>query len=193
MTGKERDKEGGRAGPIRGSSDLNRSNGSLKGLLSLRRDHNRGVREPRHVSSSGSDMTPPPPRHLAQSREPISGLEMELKVPGSAHYLQTIRTVVGRAGHLLGFSFDGIEDLALATDEASSLLIEGSPTSLCLSFESLSTGGLEVHIVTADRIPNWPPDNLLDDTRWQILSALSEKVWPITGETSGIGLSQSTR
>ena len=138
-------------------------------------------------------MTPPPPRHLAQSPEPISGLEMELKVPGSAHYLQTIRTVVGRAGHLLGFSFDGIEDLALATDEASSLLIEGSPTSLYLSFESLSSGGLEVHIVTADRIPNWPPDNLLDDTRWQILSALSEKVWPITGETSGIGLSQSTR
>lgn len=118
---------------------------------------------------------------------------MELRVPGSAQYLQTIRTVVGRAGHLLGFSFDGIEDLALATDEASGLLIDGSSTSLCLSFESLSSGGLEVRIVTAERIPNWPPDNLRDDTRWQILSALSERVWPITGETSGIGLSQSTR
>lgn len=190
MTRREGDEENGRTGPIGGGPEVYRRNGSLKGALSLRRDLNRKVPDPGRVSSPGSDMTP---RHLAQSPEPIDGLEMELKVPGSAEYLQTIRTVVGRAGHLLGFSFDGIEDLALATDEASSLLIEGSPASLSLSFRSLDSGGLEVRIVTSGRIPNWPPDNLLDDTRWQILSALSERVWPINGETSGIGLSQSTR
>jgi hypothetical protein len=145
------------------------------------------------VNHDVSFMTPRPPRHLAQPSEPIGDLEMELRVPGSPHYLQTIRTVVGRAAHLMGFSFDGIEDLALAVDEAAVLLLERAPSVLWLRLEGGDSGVLEVRIGTPATLPAWPPDDLENDTRWQILSALCERTWPISGSPSGVGLAQTTR
>ncbi len=133
----------------------------------------------------------PGPRHLSAPLEPIENLSVELRVPGSVHYLQTIRTVVGRAGHLLGFSFDGIEDLALAVDEAAVMLLALAPKALLLNLEGMDSGGLEIRLVTAEPSPEWPPAGLESDTRWQIVEALSDRAWTIAGTATGLQMTRA--
>lgn len=123
----------------------------------------------------------------------IDDLSMELRVPGSVRYLQTLRTVIGRAGHLLGFSFDGIEDLALAVDEAAVLLLELHPHALLLLLESTDDGDLEMRLVTNQPSLAWPPPDLESDTRWQIVSALSDRLLPLSGATTGVQMTRAPR
>lgn len=115
-----------------------------------------------------------------------------LQVPGEDVYLELLRSVVGRAARLKGFTYTGIEDLTLAVDEAAVLLLESKPRWLYLELRGLrSAGRLEAAIVMEGEEPLWPPPLLDQDTRWQILEALCEDVW--TTEPPGIALSQETR
>ena len=131
----------------------------------------------------------PVPRN-ARSKGQSERLSIELGVPASVDYLHTIRSVVGRAGHLLGFTFDGIEDLALAVDEAASLLLDLGPQRILLQLQEASSGELDIRLVT-EPARDWPPPALSSDTRWHIVEALIDRCQALTGATTGIQLTQA--
>lgn len=115
-----------------------------------------------------------------------------LRVPPSGRFLELLRTTVGRIAHLAEFSFDGIEDMALAVDEAAVLILEYRPTGLELAVRETESGlALEVTGLGISEV--WPPEGLEEDTRWLILSTVSEHSWIIRGDPAGIGLAQSSR
>lgn len=118
---------------------------------------------------------------------------IELMVPAFDPFLQMVRSVVGRAAGMAGFTFDGIEDFALAVDEAATLLIEHSGSALRLAITGIEAGQL-VATLDIGEADGWPPSGLESDTGWQVLSALCDRVWVLDGpHQHGIGLSQLTR
>ena len=116
---------------------------------------------------------------------------IELSTPGEDVYLEVIRAVVGRSARLVGFSFDGIEDLVLAVDEAATLLLMTRPESMHVRITGVDNG-LDVLLHVTDPTHRWPPEGVTDDTGWQVLHALCERVW-IAGPQPGIGLFQGLR
>ena len=120
---------------------------------------------------------------------------VELRVPGSESYLRMIRTVAGQVAHSVGFSYNGIEDFALAVDEAAVILLEYAPSALEVSITQVAepNSSVLVELVARDATGDWPPADLHADTRWQILSTVCERVWIVDGGGHGIGLAQTTR
>lgn len=120
---------------------------------------------------------------------------VELRVPGSERYLEMIRSVVGRTARLFGFSYDGVEDLALAVHEAAVLVLMTEPDGLTLSMVDEGLGRLlatEVRSEASQTGP-WPPADLDHDIRWQVLSALCRDVRFLDDDGVGIGLRQPLR
>lgn len=128
----------------------------------------------------------------ARPLEPDSFV-IELTVPAFDPFLQLVRSVVGRAAGMAGFTFDGIEDFALAVDEAATLLIERSGSALHLKVSGIEEGEV-VALLDIGEANGWPPEDLASDTGWQVLSALCDRVWVLDEPyRHGIGLSQSIR
>ncbi|MFP3913393.1 MAG: hypothetical protein ACLFWM_00830 [Actinomycetota bacterium] len=121
---------------------------------------------------------------------------VSIRVPGEGRYIELLRSTVGRAARLSGFTFDGIEDLALAVDEAAVLLLDAEPLMLDLRLGEVGagTGRMLVFVSMHDPAREWVRDDQLgSDMRWQVLDALCEDVWLMDGRQPGIGLSQTVR
>ncbi len=104
-----------------------------------------------------------------------------------------IRMVVGRAARMAGWSFDGMDDLCLAVDQAAGFLLAAAPSALSLSVAEVD-GGLAGEVIMRPPMEIWPPSDLETDMRWQILEAVCEEVWPLNGEEgTGIGWRQPVR
>lgn len=121
--------------------------------------------------------------------------EIHLSVPGEDRFLEMLRGLVGRAARLAGFSFAGIEDFTLAVDEAAVLLLETRPSALHLDLRGVEPGasGLEALVSVTEPSESWPPSGFEEDSRWQVLSALSDTVRFLDPPTVGIGLTQKVR
>jgi hypothetical protein len=125
--------------------------------------------------------------------QPAEGA-IDISIPADLISLEILRSVVGRASRMAGFSYDGIEDFALAVDEAATLLLETCPRDLALT---LTTGlgrteRLEALVSAHDPTKSLILADLREDYRWDVLEALCEEVWWEDVGTS-IGLAQSTR
>lgn len=121
------------------------------------------------------------------------GAAIEISFPAHASSLEIVRSVIGRASRIAGFSYDGIEDFAMAVDEAATLLIESHPSDLILSLRGMEASDrLEVEISAQDPTKVLSLPELRDGYRWDVLQALCEEVWWVETGTA-IGLSQSTR
>lgn len=121
---------------------------------------------------------------------------VSLTVPARGEYVDVIRTVVGREAHRLGFSFDGIEDVCLAADEATVLLLALSGGARWIEVSTgVAAEAFEVSLSAspADSVP-WPPRSLDDDVRWQVLHALADEVRvESVGGCPGFVISQRAR
>lgn len=121
------------------------------------------------------------------------GVAIQISFPAQASSLEILRSVIGRASRIAGFSYDGIEDFAMAVDEAATLLIEGHPSELILTLRGMEASGrLEVQMAAQDPTKALSLPELRDGYRWDILQALCEEVWWVETGTA-IGLAQSTR
>lgn len=121
------------------------------------------------------------------------GVAIEISFPARATSLEILRSVIGRASRIAGFSYDGIEDFAMAVDEAATLLIESHPRDLVLTLRGMDPAErLEVRVSAQDPTKALSMAELRDGYRWDVLQALCEEVWwDETG--TAIGLAQSTR
>lgn len=113
---------------------------------------------------------------------------IDLRVPGSDRFLEMLRGVVGRAARAAGFSFDGIEDLALAVDEAAVLLLEAEPDQIRLEVEGVTsgTGGLAAIVSMIGHARPWPTPHLEEGMRWQVLTALGDQIVILDDGRAGI-------
>jgi hypothetical protein len=118
-------------------------------------------------------------------------MTIELTVPGADSHVGVIRTVVGRAAMIAGFSFDGIEDFSLAIHEASALLLTSHPSRMMMNLRNEGEV-LVVELRTEGGDGTWPARYLEEDIRWNLLNALCDRAWVLNGE-GGIGLSQTKR
>lgn len=118
-------------------------------------------------------------------------MKIDLTVPGIDSHVGVIRTVVGRAAMIAGFSFDGIEDFSLAIHEASALLLTAKPSRVVMSLWS-EREVLMVELRSEGGNGTWQAPSLDEDIRWNLLNALCDRVWVLDGH-SGIGLSQAKR
>lgn len=121
------------------------------------------------------------------------GGAIEISFPAQATSLEILRSVIGRASRIAGFSYDGIEDFAMAVDEAATLLIESHPRDLVLTLRGMDPAQrLEVRVSAQDPTKALSMSDLRDGYRWDVIQALCEEVWwEDTG--TAIGLAQSTR
>lgn len=89
------------------------------------------------------------------------------------------------------FSFDGIEDLALAVHEAAALVLVVEPDRIELAvWRDGDTLLVELEVDTPRR--PWPPPGIDVDVRWHLLTALCDRVW-LLEDRAGVGLSQARR
>lgn len=101
---------------------------------------------------------------------------MAVDVPPRSEYLHVLRAVVAGMAARLDFSYDGIDDLKIAVDEACAQLLDASPDATTLSLELIpSDGGLEILVSVDGAATAWPPERFEDSLAWQVLSALADE------------------
>jgi serine/threonine-protein kinase RsbW len=99
-----------------------------------------------------------------------------MAVPARPEFIQVIRSVVGSVASHLDFSYDGIEDLQLAVDEACSALLTLRPAPSELNVVlSILPDVLELVVCADAEMTEWPTERLRGSLAWKILSALTDE------------------
>lgn len=125
---------------------------------------------------------------MADSREQsgaASDRSVCIKVPARADVVQVIRTVVGSVASRLGFPYDRVDDLRLATSEVVAHLLEEQPAPEALVIRVFEVdGGVEVVAARTTATPAWPPTGARHSLTTLILRALADEA---SFERSGDG------
>lgn len=108
---------------------------------------------------------------------------ISVSVPSRAEYVHVLRAVTASVAARIPVSFDGIEDLRLAVDEAcvQLLALHSGSTTLTLTLRPLPDR-LEA-VVTVDAVAKgaWPPPAIEETFGWRVLSALVDTVTLVEG------------
>lgn len=98
-----------------------------------------------------------------------------LTLPASSAYLSVLRTATAGLAARLGFTLDEIEDLRIAVDEASAMLLSGEELPDAeLRCRFVLTGDEIAVTVTLPGVPRGLPAR--DTFAWQVLTALAGHV-----------------
>jgi len=113
-------------------------------------------------------------RHQLPKEEPTVGdtrSDVELRIPADSAYLSVLRTVTAGLAARLDFTLDDIEDLRIAVDEATAMVLpQTAPNSdLSCSF-FLGDGRLDIAVSARCEAPRHPSR---DGFAWTVLSALT--------------------
>ncbi len=100
-----------------------------------------------------------------------------VSVPARAENVHVIRAVTASVASRVPISFDGIEDLKLAVDEASArlLAVGASANTLQLRIEAFDDR-LEATASVDVVVGSWPPPGIEDTFSWRVMSALVDVV-----------------
>jgi serine/threonine-protein kinase RsbW len=103
--------------------------------------------------------------------------DVSVKVPARPEFVHVFRSVIASIAARADFTFDEIDDLRLAVDEAFAqlLTIPGAATSLSMVVRSLDGGGVEVLASIDAEDAAWPPEGAERTLTWQVLSALADE------------------
>jgi serine/threonine-protein kinase RsbW len=104
---------------------------------------------------------------------------VQLSLPAASAYLTVLRTATASLAARLDFTLDDIEDLRIAVDEASALLLVSAvPGSALECVFTLSKDQIRV-TVSVDSLDGEPPSK--DTFAWTVLDALAGEVSASTG------------
>jgi serine/threonine-protein kinase RsbW len=102
--------------------------------------------------------------------------DVSVSVPARGEFVHVLRSVIASVAARAEFTYDEIDDLRLAVDEASAQLIGVGPaTTLSVTIRTLDGGGLEVLATIDATAAAWPPPGAEHGLAWQILSALADE------------------
>ncbi|MDQ4004676.1 MAG: ATP-binding protein [Actinomycetota bacterium] len=103
--------------------------------------------------------------------------DVTVTVPARPDFVRLLRTVVSSVGARLDLTYDRIDDLRIAVDEA------------CAQLLAISSGTITMRVTPdGDRIKvfvcsdasvgadGWPPPNVEDSLAWRILAGLADDV-----------------
>ena len=100
--------------------------------------------------------------------------EIRLSVPARADYVHVLRSVIASVAAKLDFSYDDIEDLRLAVDEACAYLLRlrDRPTSLTLT---ITPSGRAVDVLASVDGASERAQGLQANMVWHLLGALTDE------------------
>lgn len=99
---------------------------------------------------------------------------VSVRVPAAAAYLSVLRTTTASLAARLDFTLDEIEDLRIAVDEASCLLLVGAVEGAELtSVFAMSADSIQITVSTMTSTGHTPSR---DSFAWTVLSALAGEV-----------------
>jgi serine/threonine-protein kinase RsbW len=103
--------------------------------------------------------------------------DVVVSVPARPEFMQLLRAAVGSVATRADLTYDAIDDLRIAVDEACAriLSLPGSPTTLFLRI-TLDEAAIEVVAYTDGDTADWPPDRVDDSVTAKILDALTDGV-----------------
>ena len=101
------------------------------------------------------------------------GWLVTVTVPADAGVVQLLRTIVAGVGARVGLTYDSIDDLRLAAQEAVGqiMLVTGGDGSISMRVET-NERGLELRLWTERVVGAWPPPGIEGSLAWTILSTL---------------------
>jgi serine/threonine-protein kinase RsbW len=103
--------------------------------------------------------------------------ETTISVPARPEYLHVLRSVMASVAANLDFSFEKIEDLRMAVDEACTQLLALSSNECMLTVRARPLAdGLEVDASIDAEAAAWPPDGIRSTLAWKILSTLAGQI-----------------
>lgn len=103
--------------------------------------------------------------------------DVTVSVPARPEFVRILRSVIASVAARADLTFDQIDDLRLAVDEACAqlLFIEGDAGSITVRTRLIDGGGVEV-VASIDRAgAPWPPAGAERTLTWQVLSALADE------------------
>ncbi|HEY7659848.1 MAG TPA: hypothetical protein VIC58_04545 [Actinomycetota bacterium] len=117
--------------------------------------------------------------------QPHSGSDAVIvRVPSRAEFAHVLRAVTASVAARMSMSYEQIEDLRLAVDEAAGrLLALGGSTLLSLRLVALADG-LEAVVARGAVDAVWPPAGERESFAWRVLTALVDEV-AIEGDANG--------
>lgn len=99
-----------------------------------------------------------------------------ITVPASAESARVLRAVVGSIAIGLDFTYDEIDDLRLALDEAFTQLLSAAPGVETVVVDLTSAdGAIEVTASCGADVNPWPPSGARGELTWQVLTALTDQ------------------
>ena len=99
--------------------------------------------------------------------------QITVSVPAGGERVHVLRAVTAAVASRMRMSFDAIEDLRLAVDEASAWLLGANPGATSLSLRLLpSDDRLEAVVAVNVSGGRWPPPDVEQGLPWRILTAL---------------------
>jgi serine/threonine-protein kinase RsbW len=110
---------------------------------------------------------------------PGPGTEVEIAIPARATALYVLRTVVAGLAAGAGFSYEEIEDLRLAVDEAAARLLSDVPRAERVHLVAAGDGHRLELVVSVEGAPEpvgWPTPELETTLTWKVLPALVDDV-----------------
>ena len=98
-------------------------------------------------------------------------------IPARAGNVQLFRTIVAGVGARAGLTYDEIDDVRLAVQEAAGqiLLIAPRESSVVLRVDD-GDGRLRIEVSTASAVGDWPPPGIEHSLAWTILTTLVDSV-----------------
>lgn len=100
-----------------------------------------------------------------------------VQVPARADFVHVLRSAVASVAARLNFTFDAIEDLRIAVDEACAHLLGVTSQASRLTLRLTPDGETLGILASTDAHPQaWPPAGARQTLAWQILSALADEV-----------------
>jgi serine/threonine-protein kinase RsbW len=118
--------------------------------------------------------------------------EVRLSIPARPDFVHVLRSVMAAVAAQLDFSFDDIEDMRLAVDEACAYLLGIRADVSTLNMRILRENGtLEVVTSIDAGGSNLPPADAQQTVMWHILAALTDEArFEDTGGGPGIRLTK---
>ena len=103
--------------------------------------------------------------------------DVVVSVPARPEFMQLLRAAVGSVAARVDFTYEAIDDLRIAVDEACAriLSVPGTPTTLFLRITPEETG-IEVVAYTDGEAEDWPPERFEESLTAKILHALTDGV-----------------
>ncbi len=103
--------------------------------------------------------------------------DVKVKVPARPEFVHVFRSVITSVAARADFTYDEIDDLRLAVDEACAqlLAVGGFAATLSMLVRDLQGGGLEIIASIDAEEALWPPEGVERTLTWQVLSALADE------------------